>query len=512
MAFAKRTGRDCFGHSSRYITKGPWRDILKWNKSARERGVRERVFCGSMMDIGEFNTSIDEVRREALRLMAGLTNLDCLLLTKRPDNLGFHLREMFGRKIPDHFCIGCTAENQANADRRLPELFAIPARVRFVSIEPMLGPIDLWKKFRHPSRTHKKYTGKNPEPFVDWVIAGGESGPHARPVDPNWIRSLRNQCGCAEIPFMFKQWGEWAPNCECGRPRPCREIERPESRGVMFRCDKNHSGRELDGVEHMAFPNANVRRRRIRNSEVYKPMKEHGILFKPEMVLAEQSGRKTMTSRIITAHNSTVDGHGGKSVFENLNFEDAFVDHSFREEYGSYLRVAHKSEGSRHRVRARIEKGDRLWIRENWRPHPRGADYVQYQADNAIKVLSTTGEGMLSVRPTWKPSIHLPRKYARTILEVLDVFPYRIQDITEEECKAEGAEPRCECCDGGLDPEFELDEQHWPCVVDDAAQITFKHGFRLLWDSINGEPRADGVDISWAANPWVWGYKFRRVE
>ncbi|MGM3015920.1 DUF5131 family protein, partial [Bacillus cereus group sp. BC329] len=91
-----------------------------------------------------------------------------------------------------------TVVNQEEADRDIQKLLAVPARVRFLSIEPMLGPVDLKMDLRATGR------------HVDWVICGGESGPGARPMYPDWARSLRDQCKAAGVPFLFKQWGEWA--------------------------------------------------------------------------------------------------------------------------------------------------------------------------------------------------------------------------------------------------------------------------------------------------------------
>lgn len=84
---------------------------------------------------------------------------------------------------------------------------------------------------------------------VSWVIAGGESGPKARPMNPDWVRDIRDQCLERDVAFHFKQWGEWAPDCLCGSRNACRTIERPffGKRGVMFRCGKKKAGRILDG-------------------------------------------------------------------------------------------------------------------------------------------------------------------------------------------------------------------------------------------------------------------------
>lgn len=115
---------------------------------------------------------------------------------------------------------GVTAEDQARADERIPDLLATPAALRFVSVEPMLGPVDL----RNVSPTDRDeldalsgfdYDQSIAGPRLDWVIAGGESGPGARPMHPDWVRWLRGQCAAAAVPFFFKQWGEY------------REVETP---------------------------------------------------------------------------------------------------------------------------------------------------------------------------------------------------------------------------------------------------------------------------------------------
>lgn len=103
--------------------------------------------------------------------------------------------------------LGVSVEDQKTADERIPILLQIYAAVRFVSIEPMLGPIDI-----------QKYLGPvfpkacPPEEGITWVIVGGESGPGARPMHPDWVRSIRDQCKEADVPFLFKQWGEWKPS------------------------------------------------------------------------------------------------------------------------------------------------------------------------------------------------------------------------------------------------------------------------------------------------------------
>lgn len=135
--------------------------------------------------------------------------------------------------------LGTSVEDQATADARIPHLLDTPAAVRFISAEPLLGPVDL-----HSALCRE--TGSCPTcpaclGGIHWVIVGGESGPGARPMHPDWARSLRGQCAAAGVPFFFKQWGEWAPN---------------ESQGADYaqRIGKCAAGRLLDGVTHDAMP------------------------------------------------------------------------------------------------------------------------------------------------------------------------------------------------------------------------------------------------------------------
>jgi protein gp37 len=182
--------------------------------------------------------------------------------------------------------LGVSAEDQRRADERIPHLLQTPAAVRFVSAEPLLGPIDLTSvvyrrvygsalvdSLRGKSRTHHGDPLNTGEPTLDWVIVGGESGPNARPMHPDWARTLRDQCAAAGVPFFFKQWGAWAsvhdvrganldafnagrgdfgewhgsdgfvPQCVCG-----------SGHGTMSRVGKKAAGRLLDGIEHNAMP------------------------------------------------------------------------------------------------------------------------------------------------------------------------------------------------------------------------------------------------------------------
>lgn len=201
---------------------------MKWNKVAMEAGQRARVFCASMADVFEWNSSLNQSRQRLWDLIEQTPALDWLLLTKRP-----HLVNRlapWGNHWPHNVWIGTTAENQKWADKRMKHLANIPARIRFLSCEPLLAEIDLSKWLN--------------DGHLDWVIAGGESGSNARPSDPAWFRSLRNQCAKHDVAFLFKQWGDWFP------------IEEGESVDYI-RKGKKVAGRELDGQTWDDLPRGN---------------------------------------------------------------------------------------------------------------------------------------------------------------------------------------------------------------------------------------------------------------
>jgi len=177
---------------------------------------------------------------------------------------------------PPNVWLGVSVENQAAAAARIPILLATPAALRFVSVEPMLGPVDLvslddggYEPLCALLRYPVAHAGLEPiEIGLDWVIAGGETGPGARPVHPDWIRSLRDQCVTGGVPFCFKAWGEWAPHNVTdsapwawghGRYADWRGDDYPEHargwhvsrfRGGLTCCarlGRKHTGRLLDG-------------------------------------------------------------------------------------------------------------------------------------------------------------------------------------------------------------------------------------------------------------------------
>lgn len=238
-----------------------WKEPLKWDKAAKKLGERHRVFCASIADVFEdwqgpmldhngaqrftdggawhFGDKvralrIADVRQRLFSLIDATPNLDWLLLTKRPENI---IRFMPGagwvepevRSIPvrENVWFGTSVENQQTADERIPHLLNVPAKVRFLSCEPLLGPVELHLGsvtcdacgFRHGKfdtsyciKCHARIyeTGRTIR-LIDLVIAGGESGHGARPMLPDWARSLRDQCTAAGVAFFMKQWGNYGP-------------------------------------------------------------------------------------------------------------------------------------------------------------------------------------------------------------------------------------------------------------------------------------------------------------
>lgn len=228
------------------------------------RPARRRVFCASLADV--FDNEVDpQWRADLFDLIAATPNLDWLLLTKRIGNVASMVPGTWRPVYPRNVWLGATICNQDEAERDIRKLLAIPARVRFLSIEPMLGRIDLcetlgmwWNQTAGCFESEGRHF--NPR-GLDWVIAGGESGKEARPMHPTWVRALRDQCAAAGVPFLFKQWGEWAPLMFEDGPtseKTMREAICFHPPGVMpadlHRPGKKRAGRTLDGVEHTSFP------------------------------------------------------------------------------------------------------------------------------------------------------------------------------------------------------------------------------------------------------------------
>jgi protein gp37 len=215
--FSKRTGHSIWGPAAttqrRTFGDRHWQEPLKWNADAVKAGERRRVFCASMADVFEDHPQLDAERARLWELVDKTPALDWLLLTKRPENvIDFVPGQWFtAHRWPSNVWIGTSVENQAMADKRIPHLINIPAPVRFLSCEPLLGPVNLEPWLGGEYATGVEYGGYREmaqEPSeIQWVIVGGESGPKARPMDAEWVRSLRDQCNGAGVAFHFKQWG-----------------------------------------------------------------------------------------------------------------------------------------------------------------------------------------------------------------------------------------------------------------------------------------------------------------
>lgn len=325
------TGGALWGpHAARRRTSpANWAKPQKWNRDAAAAGKRARVFCASLADVFDNHASITSGWHGDLwHLIAQTPNLDWLLLTKRPQNIARMLPETYG--APEwgsgwpNVWLGTTVENQTEADRRIPHLLNIPAAVRFLSVEPMLGPVKVepWLPGSYECATDCGWRGRaqmlipeqccnghqsdgthefcpecgiemgtpicphcdgrvvqyHPDtPNITWIICGGESGHGARPMHPDWPRSLRDQCAAAGVPFFFKQWGEWGLDeyrggrdpvmdgtiaCACLKPDGSwahfQNAYAPpvtEGSGVgLHRFGKKAAGRLLDGREWSLMP------------------------------------------------------------------------------------------------------------------------------------------------------------------------------------------------------------------------------------------------------------------
>jgi protein gp37 len=263
-----------------------WAKPLKWDAQAKALvevlgpGEPVKVFP-SVCDPFD-NAAPEDGRPRFAHLILGTPHLTWLLLTKRIGNAAAMLAEMFPRGTPANVWLGATVVNQEEVDRDIPKLLATPARVRFLSCEPLLGPVDLgrfigdsleracprcnWRGYG-PRGSSCPLCRLGPEDGpLHWVIAGGESGRGARPMHPDWARTLRNQCAAAGVPFLFKQWGQWVPDRQQDA-HLAMDLSRPVPNTVRFykfeadggevrstKVGKKAAGRLLDGVEHNGFP------------------------------------------------------------------------------------------------------------------------------------------------------------------------------------------------------------------------------------------------------------------
>lgn len=303
---SKRYGYDLWGPDSerRFFSDDHWKAPLKWNAQAKALGIRRRVFCASMADVFEvpiFSTDdatkgrelrerLDRERMRLFWLIEATPRLHWLLLTKRPHYVAGRIPAWWRGNWPEHVAIGTTVETQGWLEDRIEALLGLAAKVRFLSIEPQLGAIDLRRVLLRGelgevyvdvlTGCHTASVTWSPLPTrkrpIEWVIAGGESGtnPEIRPSHPDWFRALRDGCVRTGTPFHFKQWGEWRPaqggdifntlHGRAGKPPAflmredgtvhcTREAAGPEA-VAMVRVGKRAAGRLLDGCEWNEFP------------------------------------------------------------------------------------------------------------------------------------------------------------------------------------------------------------------------------------------------------------------
>jgi len=246
--WAKRSGMVEWGtHAERRRTSAiNWAKPIKWNTEAERLGVRCRVFCASLADWAD-KAVPDQWRLDLAAVIRKTGWTDWLLLTKRIGNAAAMLAKMFPEGVPSNVWIGATVCNQEEADRDIPKLLALPVETRFLSMEPLLGPVAVFSEITG-ELLHTSGDEFSPG-SIDWIIVGGESGPGARPMHPQWVRSLRDQCAVANgAAFFFKQWGQWGPQ-RSGSETIDSGIDHQFSDGTrMERVGKNAAGRHLDGL------------------------------------------------------------------------------------------------------------------------------------------------------------------------------------------------------------------------------------------------------------------------
>lgn len=332
--FDDRKHRVTWGAGQARSRTKTWGDPVRWNKQHEaffaEHGRRQRVFCASLADV--FDNEVDpQWRVDLFRLIYQTPNLDWLLLSKRIGNAEIMMLDAAKTLCDDknigasvyfdplpwpNIWIGATICNQEEADRDIPKLLAVPAAKRFLSMEPLLGSVDIrrwiatakvtckecsssfwlhdadpcghresgswtlacphcgdcrckpgWTPMgartidmQPPDDWEDKEVGRfdrvhptiSIRSAIDWIIVGGESGPNARPMHPDWARSLRDQCQAAGVPFLFKQWGEWASAKGLPGYTPIGHVFTDGYQ--MVRVGKKAAGRLLDGREWNGFP------------------------------------------------------------------------------------------------------------------------------------------------------------------------------------------------------------------------------------------------------------------
>lgn len=231
-AMAKRAGWDVWGDDKprRMMSETYWKQPFKWNREAERRGVPAKVFCASLSDVFEDRVELVPVRSRLSHVVEETPWLIWQFLTKRPENMVRLAPDRWSGGWPSNVWAGTTAETQEYLELRLAHLKKVPARVRFLSLEPLLGPMQL---FGSPDDTGQFAPGwiatgvktwteygweydVDLQQGVDWVIVGGESGGKARPFALEWAAGVVKQCRGAHVPCFVKQFGDSPRTSEQG--------------------------------------------------------------------------------------------------------------------------------------------------------------------------------------------------------------------------------------------------------------------------------------------------------
>jgi protein gp37 len=280
-----------------------WTGETRFNRETLDQPLRwkrpRRIFVCAHGDLFAESVPTDWID-QVFAIMALAPQHTFQVLTKQPERMRAYLSESdmaarvapIGARLtgkPENFeklrwmqwplpnvWLGVSVEDQATADARIPHLLATPAAIRWISAEPLLGRVDLTAVEMVTSPETGAVPCKinslsgawtrggvphDPVGKLDWVVVGGESGPGARPMHPDWARSLRDQCAAAGVPYFFKQWGEWVPAPDDpthwmatdGRARPVGNGVWSSDIGIK-RVGKARAGRTLDGITHDAWP------------------------------------------------------------------------------------------------------------------------------------------------------------------------------------------------------------------------------------------------------------------
>lgn len=246
-----------WGPGDRLVTQTALEPV-KWNEQALAEGTRCTVFCASLSDVFEKHVQLPPLREDLWRLIKQTPFLDWMILTKRAENIAEMLPPDWGDGYAN-VCLMVSVENQKYFNERVPLLRKVPARYRALSVEPMIGAV------------------KMPKPDlkgINLVILGGESGTKTRPMNPAWVRSVRDDCKNASVLFFFKQWGNWTPDRKFANddlsnaavfengtdtPRLLGESDPGERKKIVSQKgvhvvyeapSKKNTGSLLDGIEH----------------------------------------------------------------------------------------------------------------------------------------------------------------------------------------------------------------------------------------------------------------------